>query len=149
MVSSVGLYGSQGVGLSDLYSGSKNGVTSSDLYAKKKNGVSASDLYKNTNIPDLSSVMNNITANIKPGGISEYNKTVVIDGQEYDVVQVQDNNSMLKTLAPQYKEVVIIDGEQYDVQTVPDRGCGMTKEIVVVDGKQYDVKDGHQLNLFV
>ena len=130
MVSSVDLYGAQGVNYNTLYS-------------KSQDGVDAGSLFENQGLTSLFSI-NNIGKNIMP----ESKKTVTIDGETYEVVKVQDNDSKIKSYAPMYKEVVIIDGKQYDVQQVPNmNGCDMTKEVVVIDGKQYDVKDGNNFDI--
>lgn len=156
MVGSVNLYGSQGVDYTNLYSRNVKGVSTDDLYPESTKGVSADDLYpesaKGVSFNDLYKKGQDLTGILSFDGLGnimqENKKTVTIDGETYDVVKVQDRDSMAKTYAPTYKEVVIIDGQQYDVQEVADRrGCDMTKEVVVVDGQQYDVNDSNKLNL--
>lgn len=79
-------------------------------------------------------------------------KYVTINGQQYPVEKVQDNNNKYSVM-PTYKEVVVIDGQQYDVEKVQDNnpliGSIMPtyKEIVVVDGQQYDVENTNKINL--
>ena len=93
--------------------------------------------------PSINST-NNMTNSVAP----VKKKYVVIDGQQYPVEKVQDNNPLVKTFLPSYKEVVTINGQQYDVTEVPDSiACDKTKQVVVVDGQQYDVKNTNSLNL--
>ncbi len=74
-------------------------------------------------------------------------KYVTINGQQYPVEKVQDNNNKYSVM-PTYKEVVVIDGKQYDVNEVSDPlVCDGKKQVVVVDGQQYDVENTNKINL--
>lgn len=96
-----------------------------------------------TNFTPSISANNGLTNSIAP----VEKKYVTIDGQQYPVEKVQDNNNKYSVM-PTYKEVVVIDGKQYDVNEVSDPlVCDGKKQVVVVDGQQYDVENTNKINL--
>ena len=71
------------------------------------------------------------------------NKKIIIDGKDYNVITVPDNDFPGCSIAQRYKEVVIVDGKQYDVKKGYESG-DMEVEYVVVDGIPFRVLDLNQ-----
>lgn len=101
-------------------------------------------MINSTSFAPIQSTTSNQMSSIMPMNKS----VVVIDGKEYPVISVPDNDPTKCTFAQTYKSVVIIDGKQYEVETVRDNfACDKTKQVVVVDGQQYDVKSQSEASM--
>lgn len=87
------------------------------------------------------SAVGSVPVNFSSNSFAPMRKSVYIDGKEYPVRKVPDNNPTRTSVAPIMKECIFVNGKRYDVKTTNNPlTCDGNCQVVVVDGKKYNVR---------